>query len=90
MHAHDILIASDDVRRDEMIELTAADLILIRSDTGDGGWSLHTKEQIELCEPDESPCSLISGPSPKNVDGDWIRPTPGDYAQALRIANRNA
>jgi hypothetical protein len=73
-----------------MTELTAADLILVRSDTGDGGWSLHTKEQIEMAEPDEAPCSLISGPSQMGADGEWARPNISDYAQALRIANRNA
>jgi hypothetical protein len=72
-----------------MTELTAADLILVRSDTGDGGWSLHTKEQIEMAEPDESPCSLISGPSPM-YGGEWARPDARDYERALRIANRNA
>lgn len=58
-----------------------ADLVLVRSDTGDGGWSLHpagsTDEQIAS---GDAPY-LVSGPA-QWVDGDWDRPNAQDYAEA--------
>ena len=58
-----------------------ADLVLVRSDTGDGGWSLHpagsTDEQIAS---GDAPY-LVSG-SAQWVDGEWDRPNAEDYAQA--------
>jgi hypothetical protein len=57
------------------------DLVLVRSDTGDGGWSLHpagsTDEQIAS---GDAPY-LVSGTA-QWVDGDWDRPNAQDYAKA--------
>ena len=57
------------------------DLVLVRSDTGDGGWSLHpagsTDEQIAS---GDAPV-LVSGTA-QWVDGDWDRPNAQDYARA--------
>ncbi len=60
-----------------------ADLVLCRSDCGDGGWSLHpagsTDEQIAS---GDSPV-LVSGPAQWDDDeGDWDRPNAQDYAKA--------
>ena len=58
-----------------------ADLVLCRSDCGDGGWSLHpavsTDEQIAS---GDAPV-LVSGTA-QWVDGDWDRPNAQDYASA--------
>lgn len=48
---------------------------LCRSDTGDGGWSLHIPG-------DES--VIISGPSTL-VDGEWDRPNAEDYDKAISL-----
>ena len=57
------------------------DLVLCRSDCGDGGWSLHpagsTDEQIAS---GDAPV-LVSGAA-QWVDGDWDRPNAQDYASA--------
>ena len=57
------------------------DLVLCRSDCGDGGWSLHpagsTDEQIAS---GDAPV-LVSGTA-QWVDGDWDRPNAQDYASA--------
>ena len=54
-------------------------LILVRSDLGDGGWSLHapgtTDEQIA-----EGHGILLSGTA--NWDTGWDRPNEADYAAA--------
>jgi len=57
--------------------ITATDLILCRSDMGDGGWSLHApgSTDVEIAEGDALP--LATGTS--------RRPTAADYADALRI-----
>ena len=54
------------------------DLVLVRSDQGDGGWSLHpagsTDEQIRDGN------VLVSGPAQWDDDeGDWDRPNAQDY-----------
>ncbi|CAB4144377.1 hypothetical protein UFOVP469_27 [uncultured Caudovirales phage] len=58
------------------------DFVLVRSDSGDGGWSLHapgsTDEDIAT---GEAP-ALTSGPSGKNRGGKWLRPNARDYAAA--------
>ncbi len=63
----------------------SSDLVLVRSDTGDGGWSLHpagsTDEQIAsgdaLC--------WLSGPAQwDEEEGDWDRPNAHDYEEAER------
>lgn len=63
--------------------ILADDLVLCRSDTGDGGWSLHapgsTDEQIAT---GEAPY-LVSGPAEFDADqGDWNRPNEADYREA--------
>jgi hypothetical protein len=64
-------------------------LELVRSDTGDGGWSLHAPELED--EDGWSPV-LVSGPAewvPVNDwDTGWSRPNQGDYDAAE--AKRNA
>jgi hypothetical protein len=57
------------------------DLVLVRSDRGDGGWSLYrpfaTEEEIR--EGDTPP--LLSGGATW-VDGAWNRPDVDDYTAA--------
>lgn len=62
-------------------------LELVRSDTGDGGWSLHAPELVD--EDGLSPV-LASGPA-ELVDGEWDRPNALDYyeAEAVRINCRS-
>jgi hypothetical protein len=65
-------------------QMTEHKLILCRSDTGDGGWSLHppgsTDEQIAS---GDAPY-LLSGDSKKNKFGRWSRPNAKDYRMALK------
>lgn len=65
--------------------MNAPDLILIRSDQGDGGWSLHTKQQIEEANAhDEAPGYVLSGPATWDDQADdWDRPNVEDYRTAL-------
>lgn len=62
--------------------MTADDFILVRSDAGDGGWSLHaagsTDEDIAA---GEAP-AIASGPSEADADGGWTRPNRADFARA--------
>jgi hypothetical protein len=64
------------------------DLVLVRSDAGDGGWSLHapgaTDEQI--AEGDAP--ALLTGEADMDDDGEWTAPTADDYAAALMILAR--
>ena len=67
-------------------------LIVTRSDTGDGGWSIHTKQQIEDAEAhDEAPDLILSGPSEWDVQADdWVRPDADDFLAARKeIARRS-
>ena len=61
--------------------------VLCRSDTGDGGWSLHapgsTDEQI--AEGDAPP--FVSGPSDWQAEDGWTRPNADDYCQAIQAYN---
>lgn len=52
-------------------------LEMVRSDMGDGGWSLHRPGEME---------PVLSGPSEANEDGEWLRPNADDYALAERRA----
>ena len=65
----------------DVLIVRQGDLVLVRSDTGDGGWSLHpagsTDEEIAQ---GHAP-SLVSGTA-QWVDGDWDRPNAQDYASA--------
>lgn len=63
---------------------TYIDIVLCRSDHGDGGWSLH--------HPDATDDGIASGEFPPLVSGDaeydentkcWSRPNDADYAAAL-------
>jgi hypothetical protein len=69
-------------------EFDADDFVLVRSDAGDGGWSLYapnaTDEQI--ASGDEPP--LSSGEA-ELEDGEWDRPNAEDYDIArVRYAHR--
>jgi hypothetical protein len=57
---------------------TAIELELCRSDTGDGGWSLHLT--------DDDSTLVLDGPSDADSDGEWLRPDPADYDDARRLA----
>lgn len=59
-------------------------LVLLRSDAGDGGWSLHTPEQIADADAnDEAPEVLLSGPAQWDAEAyDWNRPNAADCAAA--------
>jgi hypothetical protein len=75
---------SDDESEEFSPEYTAEDLVLCRSDTGDGGWSLHapgsTDEQIAS---GDAPY-LVSGPAEMDDEtGEWSRPDLADYRAAL-------
>jgi hypothetical protein len=68
---------------------TANDLVLCRSDMGDGGWSLHAPDSTDEAIACGEACYLTSGEA-KMQDGKWTRPDPSDYGRALRIlAERN-
>lgn len=61
-------------------------LVLVRSDTGDGGWSLHppgsTDEQIA----DGSAPALLTGKAECDPDlGRWTGPTVSEYAEAMQL-----
>jgi hypothetical protein len=55
-----------------MAEIETHGLQLVRSDTGDGGWSLHGQHDA----PDDSP--LLSGEA-ERIEGEWSRPNQDDY-----------
>lgn len=65
------------------------DLILVRSDEGDGGWSLHSTKQIADAKAhNDAPEYLAAGPAQwdellNHGYGDWNRPNGHDYAEAL-------
>ena len=64
----------------EQEQLTARDLMLVRSDQGDGDWSLHM--------PDAEPVAsnpVLCGEAEWSDDlGAWDRPNEADYAAAQR------
>jgi len=63
----------------------ASDLILVRSDLGDGGWSLHMpgSSDEEIVEGDGF---LLSGTSEWDDDSQsWGRPNVADYMKAELI-----
>ena len=74
-------VFQDDIIEPVYIVNQGDDLVLVRSDQGDGGWSLHpagsTDEQIAS---GDAPY-LVSGTA-QWVDGDWDRPNAQDYAKA--------
>ena len=63
-------------------------LRLVRSDAGDGGWSLHLDATDHAIAAGDAP-ALTSGPSDWDSDtGEWVRPDAGDYAAALAKAGK--
>jgi hypothetical protein len=86
LHPHCDDQTLEDLIRSSVTELNdflqrQGDLVLCRSDCGDGGWSLHpagsTDEQIAS---GDAPV-LVSGTA-QWADGDWDRPNAQDYASA--------
>jgi hypothetical protein len=85
---HDTLRTSKQGRR----QMNTYGFELVRSDAGDGGWSLHAPELED--EDGWSPV-LVSGPAewdcPPDDYGDWNRPNQADYDAAYaRLAPRRA
>lgn len=65
---------------------THADLVLVRSDTGDGGWSLHLRGDADDSDP------VAYGPADwvaetEDEYGHWSRPDDRDYDDALAKLN---
>jgi hypothetical protein len=59
-------------------------LELVRSDMGDGGWSLHV-HRTDIDESDDPVGAypiVASGESPCDASGEWMRPNAADYAAA--------
>lgn len=58
-------------------------LVLVRSDRGDGGWSLHapgsTDEEIA-----DGTASVLASGTAEMVDGEWSRPDATDYGTAAK------
>lgn len=63
--------------------VTAADLILARSDAGDGGWSLHAPGSTDEQIAEGGAPALAEGEAEMGDDGEWSAPTPADFAAAL-------
>lgn len=63
--------------------------ILVRSDMGDGGWSLHAPGATDedIATGDAAP--LVTGVSRKRA-GEWLRPNARDYADAATVFARVA
>ena len=77
--------------------MTTSDLVLVRSDLGDGGWSLHpagtTDEQIAEGEAiilASGTANLVGGELLDYDTADFIRvATPGEARKSLAQANRD-
>jgi hypothetical protein len=61
--------------------ILADDLVLCRSDTGDGGWSLHAPGSTDDDIASGDAPYLVSGPA-SSSNGDWDRPNEADYRAA--------
>lgn len=59
------------------------DLILCRSDAGDGGWSLHPPGTTDEAIANGDARILASGEAERDGDG-WSRPDAADYREARR------
>ena len=71
-------------------EYTADDLVLVRSDAGDGGWSLHAPGSTDEAIASGDAPYLASGDA-EMEDGEWSRPDEQDYRAALTaLAGRGA
>jgi hypothetical protein len=71
-----------------MAKIEVPDLEILRSDLGDGGWSLHAPAGAAVSDS----VVLRSGASRKR-NGTWTRPSQRDYAKAraeYRRRMRNA
>jgi hypothetical protein len=64
---------------------TASDLVLCRSDKGDGGWSLHAPGSTDEDIATGNAPPLLTGQGERGALEHWTRPAPIDYARALRI-----
>jgi hypothetical protein len=75
---------TDPMQQTEKAMPTTEDLVLCRSDAGDGGWSLHapgsTNEEIASGDA----AYLICGTA-EEAGGAWTRPNHDDYLSALRM-----
>lgn len=58
------------------------ELVLCRSDAGDGGWSLHAPRSTDEEIASGAAPYLVSGPAGKNATGGWSRPNEADYQAA--------
>lgn len=67
---------------------TPTDLTLCRSDTGDGGWSLHAPGATDR-EIGEGNAPVLLDGTAELVDGDWNRPNAADYAEAFAVWTAN-
>lgn len=66
-------------------------LILCRSDCGDGGWSLHAPPSPEFDIDEDGPDLLIHGPAEwDSAAGAWDRPNADDYARAHSVLAERA
>lgn len=59
-------------------------LVLVRSDRGDGGWSLHAPGSTDEDIATGDAPALLTGASRRDKAGQWLRPNARDYAAALR------
>ena len=77
-------------------ELMARNLFLVRSNTGCGGWSIHTRKAVAEADANgDVPEVLLSGPASwieetEDTYGRWDRPNDADYAEALAVAEMAA
>jgi len=65
--------------------VTIDDLVLCRSDAGDGGWSLHAPESTDDEIAEGTTDVILAGDAKQNEDGSWSRPTRADRERALQI-----
>jgi hypothetical protein len=67
-----------------MAKYDANKIELLRSDLGDGGWSLHVRrtDVDEQEDPARAWPVVHSGESDRGNDGEWERPDKGDWAVA--------
>lgn len=69
--------------------VTAMDLVLCRSDTGDGGWSLHAPGATDEAIASGDAMPLTNGNAEWLAGSkDWSRPDQRDYSLALMILQR--
>ena len=59
--------------------------ILIRSDTGDGGWSLHLSADEAS---DGVPSRILLSGKSDLVDDEWARPNAEDWAHARKLSTK--